>query len=469
MRRLQRVCCVAVLLLLCSPCQAGEGSTVLGVPDEESVARATKLIRTTFAQEYASAVNLDLRAALARRLLKEALETRDDAVARYALLCETREMAAKSADAATACRAIDELVRLYGVAPGEMTLAALSAAARVALTVPNQETLARSAMAAADAALLRDEYDLAGRLAALADATAQRTKRIVLITDAQDKVKEITWATQEYHSARAAIERLTTSPDDARAKSAAGRFKCLVKNDWEHGLPLLREGTDAEYKALAEKDLAALTAPAGAQRETGDVWWDLGEKHLGRARLCCRSRAAYWYQRCVDKLTGLPKTVIEKRLEELEIARLHEMHMDPGLLGEYFAGEKFEKQIDQRVDGRLDLEWKDRTAAGLPKDAFSVRWTGYLRVPVGGKYSLGILVNEGARVYVDEKVVVEEAKGSNKRKPTSATVALSEGLHPIKVEYWDGGGQAKMKLFWAVPGKGAAEEIVPAKAFVHSK
>jgi hypothetical protein len=468
MRRWQTLCFAVTLLLLSCPCRAGEGSTVLGVPDEESVARATKLIRTTFAQEYAAAVNLDLRAALARRLLKEAMETRDDAVARYALLCETREMAAKSADAATACRAIDELVRQYGVSPGEITLTALSAVARVALTVPNQEALARSAIAAADSALLRDEYDLAGRLAALADATAQRTRKLVLVTDAQEKVKEITWATQEYQAAKAAIERLTTSPDDANAKSAAGRFKCLVKNDWEHGLPLLREGTDAEYRALAEKDLAALTAPAGAQRETGDMWWDLGEKHLGRARLCCRNRAAYWYQRCVDKLTGLPKTVIEKRMEELEIARLHEMHMDPGLLGEYYAGTKFEKYLDRRVDAQLNFEWKDAPGEGWPKDGFSVRWTGYLRVPASGKYALGLLVNEGARLYVDEKMVVEEPKGSNKRKPTSAIVALSEGLHPIKIEYWDGGGLARAKLFWAPPGK-MAEEIVPTKAFVHSK
>src|SRR4051812_24277550 len=101
MRFWPRFCCIAVIVFACRA-RATEGSTTLGVPDDESVARATKLVKTTFAQEYAAAVNVDLRAALAKRLLKEALDTREDAVARYALLCEARELAARSADAPTA-------------------------------------------------------------------------------------------------------------------------------------------------------------------------------------------------------------------------------------------------------------------------------------------------------------------------------------------------------------------------------
>ena len=75
-------------------------------------------------------------------------------------------------DAPTACRAIDLLAQMYGLAPGEMTVAALSTASRIALTPQHQEALTRSALTAADQALPRDDYDLAARLATLAASPA---------------------------------------------------------------------------------------------------------------------------------------------------------------------------------------------------------------------------------------------------------------------------------------------------------
>src|SRR4051812_28495269 len=58
-----------------------------GVPDDDAIAKATRLIKQTFAQDYAAATTLPQRATLAKRLLKEAVDTRDDTPARYALLC----------------------------------------------------------------------------------------------------------------------------------------------------------------------------------------------------------------------------------------------------------------------------------------------------------------------------------------------------------------------------------------------
>jgi hypothetical protein len=459
-------------LLVITPFALGAESTSsstgpFGAPDDEAVAKATQLIKSTFAREYVAATTITARAALAQRLLKEAVDTKENTAARYALLIEARDLAAKSADASTACKAIDLLAKAYGVAAGEMTLAALSTAARVALTPASQEALAHSALAAADAALGRDDYDLAGRFASLAEGVAAKTKKIVLLTDAQDKQKEVNWASGEYAKAKAALETLTVLPDDATAKAAAGKFKCLVKNDWEHGLPLLLESADAQFKLLAERDQAASTAGATVQAEIGDQWWELGNQYLQRARLACRTRAAHWYKLAAPKLSGLPKTLAERRLDEVDVARLRESHIEPGLAGEVFEGQEFAKSLDKRTDARLDFEWPKNAREGLPKESFSVRWSGYLRVPAAGRYTFSVLANEGARVYVDDKLVVEELKGTQKRKPTQGTSAtLTEGMHPIRVEFWDGGGIAKIRLMWRTPGA-AADEVIPAKAFVH--
>jgi hypothetical protein len=457
---------VVILLLTSILLAADKPSPPFGVPNDDAIAKATKLIKQTFAQEYGAAATLPQRAALAQRLLKEAIDTRDDTPARYVLLCEARDLAAKAADAPTACRAIDLLAQMYGVAPGEPTVTALFNASRIALTPQSQESLARSAIAAADQALSRDEYDVAARLAALAEAAAMKTKKIVLLTDAQDKQQEVNWASQEYMRAKTAFDVLTIKPDDPTAKAAAGRFKCLVKNDWEHGLPLLLDGADAQFKTLAERDQAAITAGASVQCEIADQWWNLGDQYLQRARLACRTRAAHWYKMASPKLTGLPKTLAEKRLEELDLMRLRELHLEPGLGAEIFEGQQFDKLLTQRTDTQLNFEWPAGKRDDLPRDNFSIRWTGHLRAPATGKYTLLLYVNEGAKVYLDDKLVLEEPKGSQKRKPTQATITLTEGPHPIKIEFWDTGGLAKIRLLWQPPGT-KVEEIIPAKAFVH--
>ena len=475
MRRCQLGLCFTALFLsaLCfaADCPADKTADVravapFGVPDEEAIAKAARLIKQTFAQEYYSATTLPQRSALAQRLLKEALDTADDSPVRYVLLCESRDLAAKSADGPTACRAIDLLAQVYGVAPGEMTLAALSTASRVALTPQSQESLTRSALNAVDQALVRDDYDLAARLAALAESTAKPTKKLILITDAQDKQKEVTWAAGEFAQAKTALETLTTKPDDPTAKAAAGRFKCLVKNDWNHGLPLLLECADPTFKLLAEKDQAAATAGPKVQAEIGDQWWDLGDKYLQRARLACRTRAVYWYKLAAPKLAGLPKTIAEKRIDETDLLRLRDMHLEPGLLAEIFEDAKFGKPFDHRTDAQLDFEWPHIGREGIPRESFSIRWTGQLRAPATGRYTLLLFVNEGAKIFINDKLALEEPKGTQKHKPTTAILKLTEGLHPIRIEYWDTGGLAKIRLLWQPPGA-KAEEVIPAKALVH--
>lgn len=439
-----------------------------GVPGDEALATATKLVKETFRKEYAASTTLPQRAALARRLLKEAQETQGEAAARYVLLCEARDIGAKAADAQTACLAIELIWKQFGVAPGEPSLSALSIAARMALTAANQEAVARSAISAVDAAIVRDEYDIAMRLAAIAESSANKSQKLLLIHECQAKTKEVNWASQEYAAAKSALETLAQHPDNADARSAAGRFKCLVKNDWERGLALLREGSDKQYRELAERDLAADGAEPNIQKETGDRWWDLGETFTGRARLCCRNRAASWYGRCLSKLTGLSRTVVEKRLEEMDLARLRELHLEPGVSGEYFSGEKFEKSVLKRIDPAIDFEWSAAPADGLPKDNFSIRWTGLLRVGASGQHTFTLIVNEGAQVFIDEKLIVEEPDGTRKRKGTSATVTLAEGVHPIRIEFHDGGGLARIRLLWQRPTT-PAEEVVPARAFLHEK
>jgi hypothetical protein len=271
----------------------------------------------------------------------------------------------------------------------------------------------------------------------------------------------------EFAQARAAIEKLGVKPNDADAKSAAGRYKCLVKNDWEHGLPQLAEGSDAVLKLLAERDQAAVTAGPTAQYEVANQWWELGEKYLQRARLACRSRAAYWYKRCGPKLAGLSHSTAEHRVEEVDLALLRERHLEPGLVAEFFSGQQFGKSLERRVDATIDFDWPGAPGESLPKDDFSVRWTGLLRAPGAGKVRAATGCERGGSGVGGRSTRDRGSEGIGKRKPTSATIKLDEGMHAFKLEFWDGGGIARVRLSWQPPG--GVEEVIPEKAFVHEK
>src|SRR5262249_7541223 len=75
-------------------------------------------------------------------------------------------------------------------------------------------------------------------------------------------------------------------------------------------------GSDAELKALAEKDKAGPETPA-AQFELANGWYELAqgqETEIAKGRL--QARALLWYQQALPGLVGVNKALAEKRLAE---------------------------------------------------------------------------------------------------------------------------------------------------------
>lgn len=120
----------------------------------------------------------------------------------------------------------------------------------------------------------------------------------------------------------------------------------------------------------------------------------------------------------------------------------------PGFAGEVFNNPNLEgKPIGTRIDRRMNLHWNDgQTIEGLPNTNCSVRWTGVLSWPRDEQVHLGITVDDGARLYLDDKLVidhwVEEAATTYK-----APYTFKKG-QPVKVklEYFQNGGPAVMQF-----------------------
>jgi len=101
------------------------------------------------------------------------------------------------------------------------------------------------------------------------------------------------------------------------------------------------------------------------------------------------------------------------------------------------------------VDPQIDFGWTlDSPAREIPFDWYSVRWTGRLTVPTGGVRRLGVEGNDGYHLYLDGALVID-----NWRKQSYGTrmanVSLRPGTtHDLKLEYFEGTGNARVKLVW---------------------
>ena len=87
-----------------------------------------------------------------------------------------------------------------------------------------------------------------------------------------------------------------------------------------------------------------------------------------------------------------------------------------------------------RNDWAVDFNWGvGAPALGLPADSFSARWTRRITF-VSGQYRLFVQADDGVRLYVDERLVIDQWHDGNGATPYSVDIALG-GRHNLRIEY----------------------------------
>ena len=100
-----------------------------------------------------------------------------------------------------------------------------------------------------------------------------------------------------------------------------------------------------------------------------------------------------------------------------------------------------------RNDTAVFFDWGSGSPApGLPADQFSARWTRRLDFDAG-VYQFFVEVDDGARVFVDDQLVLDEWRAGSQRV-ASATVPLAAGRHTLRVDYFERTGQALVRFWW---------------------
>lgn len=109
--------------------------------------------------------------------------------------------------------------------------------------------------------------------------------------------------------------------------------------------------------------------------------------------------------------------------------------------------------------GNFDLTLRNRD------DDFLFRFTGYLKAPTDGVYSLSTTSDDGSVLRLGSTLVVDNDGIHNSQKRTGA-IGLKAGFHPLTLDFFTTTGTESLGATWTVPG--ASEVAIPPSALWRS-
>jgi YVTN family beta-propeller protein len=143
-----------------------------------------------------------------------------------------------------------------------------------------------------------------------------------------------------------------------------------------------------------------------------------------------------------------------------------------GLRAEYFAGDDFETFITSQTDERVAAYWPAAAAPlpGVPASHYSVRWTGRLRPLLTGNYTFYVATDEGVRLWVNDRLVVDRwtnALPLGGEKPGVPVMLRAGQSYKLRLEYQNTTGDGWIDLKWESPS--VPREIIPATRLFQPK
>ncbi len=144
-----------------------------------------------------------------------------------------------------------------------------------------------------------------------------------------------------------------------------------------------------------------------------------------------------------------------------------------GLLAVYYDGtHQFDDVIATVENDVPDYDWGDGAPLPeVPVDHFTVSWTGQVKAEPGGLWSFCTWSDDGARLYVDGNQAINDWSDHGAQYRCGQAELPDCEQVDIRLDYYENGGQARIKLYWAPPGSafnpapsslGGEYEIIPA-------
>lgn len=124
-----------------------------------------------------------------------------------------------------------------------------------------------------------------------------------------------------------------------------------------------------------------------------------------------------------------------------------------GLVGEYYANDTFSgAPAYTQVDKLLSFGWTlfSPNEEKLPYDCYSIRWSGKLTAPVSGRYEIGVTGNDGYKIWIDGKLIVDNFSKTSHNTTVEPFNFQKNKIYDIKIEFKETIGNSRFNLVWNV-------------------
>jgi len=264
------------------------------------------------------------------------------------------------------------------------------------------------------------------------------------------------WNNTSYALAQVSWEPLATTSDRWRGQYFANRWlsgsPALVRKDAEidfdwgsesPGPAIPSDGFSARWTRSAYFQPGAYRFTATSDdgirlyvdgRPVIDQWWD----HPARTFTGYLRLAAGEHEIVVEYYENTGRATVQVSWEAVP---------PQAWAGEYFDNRWLQgPPVLIRDDADIGFDWGyGSPAPGLPKDRFSVRWTGTINLRAG-LYRFTTTTDDGVRLWVNGHLLIDQWH-DQPRTSHSSTLHVT-GTVPVKMEYYENGGVATTHLTW---------------------
>lgn len=134
-----------------------------------------------------------------------------------------------------------------------------------------------------------------------------------------------------------------------------------------------------------------------------------------------------------------------------------------GVKGEYFNNVTLTgKPVVERIDESVHFQWTlfSPDPEKINYDFFSARFTGQIQSPVTGKYKIGLDGNDGYRLFINNKLVIDNWKKQSYSTMLCDYYFEKDKSYDLRVEYYEPAGNAWLRLIWNVGVKDSSEQKI---------
>ncbi|MFY7733121.1 MAG: PA14 domain-containing protein [Bacteroidia bacterium] len=131
-----------------------------------------------------------------------------------------------------------------------------------------------------------------------------------------------------------------------------------------------------------------------------------------------------------------------------------------GFIIEYYNGTEFNTKVTTKYSPDVNFYWDfNSEIENLNSEYFSIKCFGKIVAPETGKYKIGFIVDDGVRLWINDKKIIDAWNLNNKVFYATNYYFEKDKIYDIRIDYFNGMREGKLEFKWKKPSSNSIEII----------